>query len=847
MADLKLGVKLVLDNGQYKAEIVSTEQLTKKFSATTEKGLDGSRRGFAALSGAAVKATQLFGAFLAARGLSDLVRGVVQTSSSFERLNAQLRTVVGSDAGARLAFERIQAFAATTPFQLDEVTDAFIRLKARALDPGQESLLAYGNIASGMSRSLEQVIEAVADAVTGEFERLKEFGIRASNEGDTIRFTFQGITTEVANSATEIESYLKRLGTVNFAGAMQNQMETLGGVSSNLEDAIARLALKIDSETGLTGALKRAGGALTVWLNALAGVSRPVAQIEADIQRLERRLTSLPTTGRASAARVSVVGDISELRAELRDALLASTVAGEVDRGIAALQTAIASATAEQAGLDIGRSGIMRRGRETMTGEVAEYRELSAEISTLNGQLEAALKRRAELLANPEGSGARPPSAGTGPSAKALEDARKAAQKLREQMLADEQAAIEQSIEARQIALKTEVDSAQAELDRSYERKLITDRQYFDARADLVDASYTAEIDLRERLLLIADAGEKQIVSAQIEDLKAKRLRALQDVADAERAAQQERLTKLQARVSGAITRNEQGASVVDARVATGGLTAAQGRGQLAETARQARTELTALRTELLALLDQAPNDPALIEALGQVQSALRQTRTEVEVLGDRVIGTFTEGATDAVADFASGTKSLGDAWSDAASGIVGSITRIVSELLVLAAAQQLVGIFTGGAFTLSGGQLTATGKASGGFISGPGGPTDDRIPARLSNGEYVIRASSVSKFGRGFFDALNAGFVPPASARRFAEGGFVGSAPAAGAGVTVQVVNQGEPMKVTRTEESRGSDGRDLYRVFVEPELRRDIAGNGPVMQQLLGALGSSRSPSRR
>ncbi len=67
---------------------------------------------------------------------------------------------------------------------------------------------------------------------------------------------------------------------------------------------------------------------------------------------------------------------------------------------------------------------------------------------------------------------------------------------------------------------------------------------------------------------------------------------------------------------------------------------------------------------------------------------------------------------------------------------------------------------------------------ASGGFISGPGGPRSDVIPAMLSNGEYVVKASSVSKYGKGFMDQLNSGqlnasgggFIP-----KFANGGMVG------------------------------------------------------------------------
>lgn len=48
--------------------------------------------------------------------------------------------------------------------------------------------------------------------------------------------------------------------------------------------------------------------------------------------------------------------------------------------------------------------------------------------------------------------------------------------------------------------------------------------------------------------------------------------------------------------------------------------------------------------------------------------------------------------------------------------------------------------------------------RASGGYISGTGTGTSDSIPARLSNGEYVIRASSVAKYGVPMMDTINTG-----------------------------------------------------------------------------------------
>jgi murein DD-endopeptidase MepM/ murein hydrolase activator NlpD len=46
-------------------------------------------------------------------------------------------------------------------------------------------------------------------------------------------------------------------------------------------------------------------------------------------------------------------------------------------------------------------------------------------------------------------------------------------------------------------------------------------------------------------------------------------------------------------------------------------------------------------------------------------------------------------------------------------------------------------------------------GFADGGYVSGPGGPRDDRIHARLSNGEYVLPADIVRVIGRANLDKL--------------------------------------------------------------------------------------------
>jgi TP901 family phage tail tape measure protein len=59
--------------------------------------------------------------------------------------------------------------------------------------------------------------------------------------------------------------------------------------------------------------------------------------------------------------------------------------------------------------------------------------------------------------------------------------------------------------------------------------------------------------------------------------------------------------------------------------------------------------------------------------------------------------------------------------------------------------------------------------RASGGPISGPGGPRDDAIPAMLSNGEYVHQASAVDYYGQSAMSAINNRQVPKEALAAFA------------------------------------------------------------------------------
>jgi len=187
--------------------------------------------------------------------LGDLGLHAIGTAANFERLKTALATTLGSTEAANEQFAELQAFAAATPFSLEEVTNGFLKLKNRGLDASAKALTAYGNTASAMGKSLDDMIEAVADAASGENERLKEFGIVGSKAGDKVTYTFRGMAKEVAFSSKEIEKHLISLGEANFSGGMEAQSRTLGGLWSTVKDGFDQFIVGI-MDSGITSSMK---------------------------------------------------------------------------------------------------------------------------------------------------------------------------------------------------------------------------------------------------------------------------------------------------------------------------------------------------------------------------------------------------------------------------------------------------------------------------------------------------------------------------------------------------------------------------------------------------------------
>lgn len=238
------------------------EALDKASGRVASRGFATMKRGAEKAAGA-IKALAMVGAAAAV----GLLAGGLKLTAEYEKMTVALTTQFkGNTEAVAEAQEQIKQFAKTTPYAMTEVMGAFIKMKSYGIEPTEEAMTAYGNTASAMGKDLDQMIEAVADAATGEFERLKEFGIKSSKQGDQVAFTFRGITTTVGNNSEEIQGYLKDIGNTDFAGSMAEQAKTWNGVKSNMVASFQEIIRKVTETSGIFGSLKRAMQTATDWM-----------------------------------------------------------------------------------------------------------------------------------------------------------------------------------------------------------------------------------------------------------------------------------------------------------------------------------------------------------------------------------------------------------------------------------------------------------------------------------------------------------------------------------------------------------------------------------------------------
>jgi hypothetical protein len=255
----QLIAKLSLDMADFRKEmreaigqVKELGEKAKKGGKDVEEGLDKAKKSTDGFGKSMKDLKGLIAGVFTADILMQFGKAVVNTTAEFQKMEAVLTNTLGSGSAAKIAMDQIVNFAQKTPFQVAELTDAFVKLANRGFVPTMKQMTSMGDLASSVGKSFDQLAEAILDAQSGEFERLKEFGIKSQVAGDNVIFTFKGIQTEVQKSDKAIQDYLISLGQMKgVAGAMESISKTTGGAISNLQDNIVGFFKDIgDSSTG---------------------------------------------------------------------------------------------------------------------------------------------------------------------------------------------------------------------------------------------------------------------------------------------------------------------------------------------------------------------------------------------------------------------------------------------------------------------------------------------------------------------------------------------------------------------------------------------------------------------
>ena len=365
--------------------------------------------GMAATSGRVTTALRVAGAALVAFGTSRAIGGIVGATTAMEGFRTQLTTYLGSQEMANSELERLSKLARSLPQEVSELTEAFVIFNRFGIDTSNESMVAFSNIAAANSKSITQLGEAVADALTGEFERLKEFGIKVTKENGKFTARIGEDQVAVSESASELVNQLRALGeeggrfgnvTIgaltlaisNFQGAMFEAQAAVGdaGFGAALADTVNKITDFINNNDqliqqisrGLTMATLAAGDAFIFLLNnldlvifafaALLGIG--VAKFFLSMSRMILAVTIPAFTGL-----FRVVKGVAAflLRGLARTALVGVGIAfskvGLIIAGIATVATAVGFVLNKVFGVEMPES--VKKGAEFMKDKITDLKD----------------------------------------------------------------------------------------------------------------------------------------------------------------------------------------------------------------------------------------------------------------------------------------------------------------------------------------------------------------------------------------------------------------------------------------------------------------------------------------
>lgn len=260
-------VKIGADTSDLRKELNATKRQIK--SAFGSEALDVSKKSLAVLGG--------IGAGLAALGVAS-----VKAGASLQSTKTAFTNMLGSAGKAQDFMGKMQDFAAKTPFEFSQVSQAAQKFIAFGFSAEQVilTLTAVGDAAAGVGLGAEGInritlalgqMAAKSKVQAGEMMQLTETGIPAwkmlaDQIGVSVPEAMSMVSKGAIDAATGITALVSGMEQ-SFGGMMDQQSQTISGTWSTLMDGLeqsaAQVGLQIAEALNLTGIFQSLGDMLT--------------------------------------------------------------------------------------------------------------------------------------------------------------------------------------------------------------------------------------------------------------------------------------------------------------------------------------------------------------------------------------------------------------------------------------------------------------------------------------------------------------------------------------------------------------------------------------------------------
>lgn len=177
--------------------------------------------------------------------LKQVASNVVSTAGMFQKYESVLTNALnGSSDKAKAYLSDINSFAAKTNFQLNELTDDFIKFVNRGVTPSMDAMKKMGDFTNTVAKPFDQLTEAILDI--NNSERWKEFGVRVQTEGDKVKLSFRDMTVECDRTVESVMKAVEQFGSMKgVEGSTEAISKTIEGQMSNFEDTITTALAEI--------------------------------------------------------------------------------------------------------------------------------------------------------------------------------------------------------------------------------------------------------------------------------------------------------------------------------------------------------------------------------------------------------------------------------------------------------------------------------------------------------------------------------------------------------------------------------------------------------------------------